>query len=274
MNWALKYSDENYDSASFFLQSLYLLLFRYLYSPFSLHDFLASLFCFSLFISLTVIQAWSTLDLATKLWTSWKEHSTYRNTWRWRLKSSLETEKNLPWDKLDKRQEQDWVLSLARGSMLQFLCKKKTQSVVPVVCLRSVVESNESVWLKNTLEPHMKNKEQETHKLIYLEKSFSALSVLISSLYVYIINPFSLLRFLWKKKTTVKLYKKTNISKTFLELKYNIDFFFSLENVIVIQHTVTITLQYYKLFGTQRISWNVSKVKRKMCEFEVKVMTV
>lgn len=111
---------------------------------------LFSFFILFLSVCISVIQAWSTLDLATKLWTSWKQHSTYKNTWRWRLKSSLETEKNLPWDKLDKRQEQDWVLSLARGSMLQFLCKKKTQSVVPVVCLRSVGESNESVWLKNT----------------------------------------------------------------------------------------------------------------------------
>lgn len=48
-----------------------------------------------------------------------------------------------------------------------------------------------------------------------------------------------------------KLYKKKNILKTFLELKYNIEFFF-LENVIILQYTMTITLQYYSLFGTQR----------------------
>ena len=90
----------------------------------------------------------------------------------------------------------------------------------------------------------------------------------------YYILIFPHFKFLFKKKKiTVKLYRKTYFKNIFrIKIQYR---FISppSEDFVVLQHSSMTTSQYYRTSGTQRSFLNVSRVKRQMCDFEVRVMT-
>ena len=138
---------------------------------------------------------------------------TCRN-WGWKLKCFLGTRGNLPWDKTQERQGQEWVPSLGKRKCASVFMQKQRSSTLSVVFASGVwLHLNKASESRIFRSHPLKLKSRKHINWFTLGNHF--LHCLISLLHVLYNWPFLTFSFYLKKKITVKLYRKTDILKHF-----------------------------------------------------------